>query len=315
MRSSYRALDAFIYQRHTGRVLSRREFEEDIMYRVRSEISRYRLIEPSDTVLLAVSGGKDSFVLVDTIARIHDTSRLLAVTIIEGIESLGRTVEVEKIGGILKSYGIDYLVYSFKEYYGLSLDEIMERVLRLGVRESACTYCGVLRRRLLNSIAREHGVDKVATAHNLDDEAQTIVMNLLRGDTTRLPRLHPRAPILSKQFIPRIKPLRKIYEYETTAYAYMKKYGFQHSRCPYVDLKPSLRSYVRRLLYSLESVHPGFSLRLLENCDKLLEDRLWSLEKLPELPSCGICGEPTSYGREVCKVCELLIKIGVIERK
>ncbi len=303
----------FIYQRHTGRVLSKREFEEDVISRVSREVSKYDMIDSGDNVLLAVSGGKDSFVLVDTLSRIHDTGKLLAVTVIEGIGVLFREKEVGKMKSLLKSLGIDYVVVSFKEYYGVGMDEIIERVLEKKLTDSPCTFCGVLRRRLLNSVARELGMDKVATAHNLDDEAQTLLMNILRGDYTRLPRLYPKAPVLSTKFVPRIKPIRKIYEYETTAYAYMKGFGFQLGHCPYVDLKPSLRGFVRKLLYRIEDVEPGFSLRLVENVDKILSKAVYSLKKLPELPVCRLCGEPTSYGRELCKVCELLCKIGVVE--
>ncbi len=301
----------FLYQRHTGRVLTRREFEEDVTRRVAEEARRHRLFGPGDTVLLAVSGGKDSFVLVDVMAKIHSVDKLVAVTVIEGIHGLGRETEVEKMKKILGELGIDYHVVSFKEIFGVTMDRVVEEIIRRGLSESPCTFCGVMKRRSLNRFAREIGATRVATAHNLDDEAQTLVMNILRGDTVRLPRLHPLAPSLSERFVQRIKPLRKIYEYETTAYAYMKGFRFQVGRCIYVDLKPTLRTFVRRMLYRAEAAEPGFTLRLLETVDELMLRRLNAVRGLPRLPVCRICGEPTSYGRDICKVCELLMKIGV----
>ncbi len=301
----------FLYQRHTGRSLTRREFEEDVVERVRGEVERHSMFGPGDTVLLAVSGGKDSFVLADVLSRIHSPGKLVAVTVLEGIEKLVREREAALMKRFLRELGIEHHVVSFKEIYGVTMDEIVRRSIERGLSESPCTFCGVLKRRAINRFARMIGATRVATAHNLDDEVQTIVMNILRGDTIRLPRLHPRAPRLSEKFVPRIKPLRKIYEYETTAYAYMKGYWFQAGICPHVDLKPTLRTIVRKIIYAAEAAEPGFALRFLEAVDRIAEERLGSIEGLPRLPVCRICGEPTSYGREICKVCELLLKIGV----
>jgi len=72
---------------------------------------------------------------------------------------------------------------------------------------------------LLNIAAKKLGATKVVTGHNLDDEAQTFMINLLRGDIERIYRGF--GPIEAKEgFIPRIKPLRYIYEEEIMIYAY-----------------------------------------------------------------------------------------------
>lgn len=84
--------------------------------------------------------------------------------------------------------GVEHRIYSFKEYIGFTLDETVEVMggsfERGGERVGgACSYCGVWRRWLLNYAARDVEADKLAVGHNLDDEVQMFLMNLLRGGT------------------------------------------------------------------------------------------------------------------------------------
>ncbi len=301
-----------VYQAHTGRRLCRECFLRDVEERVRREVERWRLFTPRDRLMLALSGGKDSFVLLDVMARIHDPSRLMVVSIIEGIPGYNRREDVEKVVRYARERGVDTVVVtSIREYTGLDLSEIVSMAWRRGVRESPCTYDGLLRRRIINFYARVYGADKTVTAHNLDDEAQTAVVNMLRGDWVGLLRLHPRAPPASRRLLPRVKPLRKVYEWETAAYAMLSGFRFQETECMYLELAPTLRARVRHALYRLEHSRPGSLLRLLETLDWLLEGPAAGLE-VEELPSCERCGEPTSHARRVCKLCELLERAGVV---
>ena len=304
--------EAEIYQPHTGRRLCRQCFIGDVKERTLAEVRRYGMIRPSDRVLLALSGGKDSFVLLDIMAETHDPSKLVGLSIEEGIAGYNRREDMEKIRKYASERGVDVIFTSIREHVGHSLDEIVARSQAQRLNVSPCTYCGTLRRRIINQYAKILGVDRTATAHNLDDEAQTAIMNILRGDPVRLIRQHPLAPRLSRRFVQRVKPLRKIYEWETTMYSYLKGFRFQETECRYIEMRPTLRAKVREHLYRLEEKHPGSLLRLLELVDRLVEKTLDRYRGLPELPACRVCGEPTSYNRGVCKVCELLSRIGVL---
>ena len=151
-----------------------------------------------------------------------------------------------------------------------------------------------------------HGFERVATAHNLDDEVQTLYMNVLRGDLAGLLRLHPLAPTLSDRCVPRIKPLRKIYEWETAAYAYLRGWSLPSESCPFITEEGSLRAQIREMLYRLEWMHPGTLLETLEAYDEEMKPLVEELARMPRLPLCEKCGEPTSYGRRLCRTCELL---------
>ncbi|RLG77565.1 MAG: TIGR00269 family protein [Thermoprotei archaeon] len=305
-----RSRSATFYQKHSGLKLCKHCFFADIEERVQAEIRRYNMFESSDKLLLALSGGKDSFVLLDIIVRVHDASKLVALSIIEGIRGYNRPEDVEKLRTITRKYGIDHIVVTIKEVIGYSVDDFVEAQYSMYgmIKISPCTYCGLSRRRILNLYARKIGASRVVTAHNLDDEAQTYLMNLLRGDPARIIQVHPLSPLLSHSFVRRVKPLRKVYEYESTAYAYLKGFRFQETECRYLELRPTLRARIRHYLYSLEDTSPGTLLRFVEFMDLLLEPYV-KRQQLPELPRCSVCGEPTSYRREVCKLCELVTMI------
>lgn len=273
------------------------------------------MFTPNERVLLALSGGKDSYVLLDLMGELHDPSKMGVVTIVEGIEGYNRADDIAWILDMTKSRGIELHLTSFKEFSGLGLDELVSLDASKGLGASPCTYCGVLRRRIINYYARTLGYSKVLTAHNLDDEVQTYIMNLLRGDEGRLIQSHPLSPTLSKHFVKRVKPIRKVYEWETTAYAFIKGFKFQEVECPYIRFRPTLRAVIREYLYEIERSKPGTLLRILEAVDGYVErELLQRASKFSELPRCSACGSPTAYGRDTCVLCDLLRKIGVVSR-
>jgi len=231
------------------------------------------------------------------------------VTIIEGIPGYNREEDIQWIKDIAREYGIDHFITSIKEYVGYSLEELVRAADRKGLNVSPCTFCGVIRRRIINEYARELGYDRVLTAHNLDDEVQTALMNMLRGDIFRLAQLHPSGPVLSRLFIKKVKPLRKIYEEEVATYAYLKGFKFQQTECPYIRFRPSFRARLREYLFRLERDSPGTLLRILNRVDEIVKDLIPRYKDFPELPRCQRCGEPTAFGRKYCILCELLMKL------
>jgi conserved hypothetical protein TIGR00269 len=303
--------NARVYQKHTGRRLCDSCFLENVRNRVRLEAIRLGLGN-AKKILLAVSGGKDSLVLADTISSFLDPGRLVAFNIMEGIEGYNRESQVKELERYLRDLGVELIGTSFKDGVGYSLDEIVRASQGRGLKISACTFCGGFRRKLINQAGRDVGADLVATGHNLDDEVQTIIINLLRGDVKKLVRVGDLPVKLSDKFVTRVKPLRKIYEWETTMYAYFKGFKFQETECPYISSRPTMRSKVRDLMYAIEDESPGSLLRILETYDKIAETVRRS-SSLGELPTCRICGEPTSFGREICKNCELLISSGLLK--
>ncbi|QKQ99529.1 TIGR00269 family protein [Metallosphaera tengchongensis] len=302
--------DADVLQPHTGKRLCKSCFLKDVQRRVSEEAVKLGVTKASK-VLIAVSGGKDSLVLADTLAMVIDPKRIIAFNIVEGIANYNREGQVKELNAYLRDLGIELISTSFRDEVGFSLDDMVKSSRERGLNIAACTFCGGFRRKLINQAGRNVNADLVATGHNLDDEVQTVIINLLRGDVKKLGRIGDLPFKLSDKFVMRIKPLRRIYEWETTLYAHFKGYHFQEVECPYISLRPTMRAKVRDLMYDLEERSPGILLKILETYDSL-GDQVRKESKLPNLPSCKICGDPTSFGREYCKNCELLISSGLL---
>lgn len=297
---------AVYYSMHSGHYFCAKCFIKSIENRVRTTINRYKLFDPKDRIVIAISGGKDSQVLAAILAKIEKKFpevTLMALTVDEGVPGY-RDFGLRRCKELCDELGIPLTTTSFKELFGYSLPEIVSLAEKKGLELKACTFCGILRRRAINIKAKELGATKVATGHNLDDEAQTALMNLLRGDALRLLRLGPRPIEEFPGFVPRVKPLRYIPEKEITLYAYFKGYPLYEVECPYV--RASMRDELRFILNEIEARHPGTKYAIVRAADKLAT--IGANLKV-RVKSCKYCGEPTS--REICRACELLESIGV----
>ncbi len=303
--------DAVYMRAYSGEKLCARCFYRSIEDKVRTTIAKYEMFKPTDKIMVAVSGGKDSVALLHMLAKIEKAfpkASLCAVTVDEGIRGY-RDEALRFAISNCRELGINHAVTSFKKLYGYSLDEIVKITLEKG--ESAkgltpCAYCGVLRRRALNLAARKAGVDKLATAHNLDDETQTILLNVLHGDALRIARVKPVLAEVHPNFVQRVKPMCEVPEKEIALYAYLKRIEFQSVPCPYAPT--ALRSDIRVMLNRMEEKHAGIKFTLVKSVERI-RPALEAVAEEVKLQDCRECGEPTVG--EVCKPCQMLRKLGI----
>jgi uncharacterized protein (TIGR00269 family) len=144
--------------------------------------------------------------------------------------------------------------------------------------------------------------DRLATAHNLDDMAQSALLNLMRGDIVRLAGMHPAGGELSG-FVRRMKPFCEVPERESTLYAYLKGLEFQDSLCPYAE--EAMRTDIRNFLNRMEIKRPGTKFIIYRTALKIIP-KVRGENTLPR-GLCIDCGEPTRGG--ICRVCELLSEL------
>jgi len=285
-------------RRYSGEQLCKICFIESIERRVKRTIAKYNMFNHDDTIGVALSGGKDSVVLLQILNKIErrfPTSKLVALTIDEGIKGYRReAIEISR--EYCEKMGIDQTVSSFKEMYGYDLDEVVEAA-RGKMRLSPCAFCGMLRRRALNILARQREVNKLATAHNLDDESQTILLNIMHGDIERLMRTKPKLDGIHPKFVQRVKPLCDIPEREIALYAYLTGIRFQEAVCPYRET--SMRQEIREILGVLEAKHSGIKYSLVRSFEKLRKKM--GQEGSEGIQECMKCGEPSS--QTLCKTC------------
>jgi len=224
--------------------------------------------------------------------------KLHAVTVDEGIASY-RPPSIAIAAEHCRAIGVEHTVLSYQETAGVTMDKV---VLHPNRQHMPCAYCGVLRRRNLNEAAKRVGATHLVTGHNLDDTAQTILMNHLRGDVERLARMGPHRPEhVNPGLIPRVLPLRTIPEKEVALYAILRGWSYHDGECPYsLD---ATRGRYRDLLLDLEEKEPGTRHALLAGYDRLAP----LLASHAALSACLRCGEPTSG--ETCRACELLAEV------
>ena len=288
-----------IYIRYNGKYLCKQHFMEFVERRIKKEIRKQGL--PKGKIAVALSGGKDSTLaayMLNKILKEHRERKLVAITIDEGIKGYrDKTIKIAK--KFCDEYGIEHHIASFKEMIGLTMDEISKRRGDL----AECTYCGVFRRYVLNKVAKKLGVKVIALGHNLDDVAQTILMNFIRNDLRRLARMAPHRRV-QEGLIPRILPLIEVPEKETTLYAYLKGFEIYEGKCPYSVR--AMRGDYRKILYMLEKEHPGTRHAILKSYQEI-EDCLAMKFPPAKLQPCQICGEPSS--QPICMACQLKRKL------
>lgn len=293
---------AVAFLRYSGAHLCREHFLEYVERRVKREIRRELGLRRGATkIAVGLSGGKDSSTALFLLHRFLGPRRdvtLEAITVDEGIE-VYRPPSLASAAEFCRSLGVAHHVVRYRDLVGFEMD----RVVRVDAGAIPCSYCGVFRRHALNATAREIGADYLATGLNLDDTAESILMNVARGDVERLARLGPHERV-QPGLVPRLQPLRDIPELEVYLYAYLRKIPFHDANCPYAER--AQRGRFKAILHGLEEHSPGTRHAIVRGYDDL-RGALQAAWPAASLRACERCGEPTVS--RVCKSCELRARL------
>lgn len=287
--------EAVTFVRYNGTHLCAEHFADYVERRVKKEIRKEVSLFRGDTVGVAVSGGKDSMVTLSILNSLFGEKngiKLVCISIDEGIKGY-RPPSLEIAKRFCSENSIEYRQRSFSEL-GLSMDEVAP----VSGGNSPCTYCGVFRRKLMNDEARKIGAKYLATGHNLDDIAQSVMMNFVRGDIERLARLGPHTAV-RPGLIPRFYPLRLIPEKESLLYSIVRDIPHWDGECPY--WQAALRNEYRDLVDGLEDRSPGSKFSIVSSYDKI-KPMLMDAHSSDGEPRLCRCGEPCNGPR--CKACE-----------
>ena len=302
--------DAVFSRSYSGEKLCKRCFSRSVEDRVRKTIAKYKMLNQTDNFMLGVSGGKDSLTLLHILAKLekgYPNVKFIAGTVDEGIRDY-RDEALKIAQDNCKKLGVEHVVVSFKELFGYELDKIVELTKKKQKKGlTPCSYCGVLRRKALNSMAREAKVDKLLTAHNLDDETQTMLLNIFHGDPLRIGRTKPVLNVIHPKLVKRVKPLCMVPEKEVVFYSYLKGIEFQCIDCPYAQ--DALRNDIRDMLSRMEHKHAGTLFTVFKSMERL-QPAVENYFKETKLTECKICGEPTVG--DICRACEMLQEFKVI---
>ena len=260
----------------------KKHFLEGFEEQAHKTIKRFNLIREGEKICVAASGGKDSLALLEILHKNYDVE---ALCVDEGIAGY-RDQTISDLRDYCAQRNIPLRVVSFADLGSKSLDELNST--------HPCSTCGVLRRKALMDYSKEY--DVIATGHNLDDEAQTILMNLLRNQTQLLARIGPRTPA-QENIAARIKPFYLHPEREIRAYCLLKNITTNFSECP--NIVKSFRWQVGEQLNQLEQEQPGSKKRIVEQFLATNYE-----EEKQETKTCKRCQAPASH--ELCRACSVI---------
>ena len=267
-------------------------FIEFFQKQVREAIRHYRMLEPGESVLVAVSGGKDSLALWDVL--LEDGYRTDGIYLDLGIFEY--SVESKaKCEAFAAARGQKLIVERVTDAVGAPIPEVQKVT-----RRPTCSACGLSKRYLLNRAALEHGYAVVATGHNLDDEAATLFGSVLHWQMDALPRQSPMLASTHPKLARRVKPLYRLSERETAAYAFLRGIDYIVEECPFSKGATSLAH--KDILNRLEEASPGAKHNFLFG---FLEKARPAFEKVEnvELHECTSCGQVTTGA--ICAFCKL----------
>lgn len=269
-------------------------FEEEIHHTIVTN----QLFKRGERIAIGASGGKDSTVLAHVMTTLNQRYdyglNLELLSIDEGIIGY-RDDSLETVKKNQVTYNLPLTIVSYKDLYGWTMDEIVKVI---GLTNN-CTFCGVFRRQALDRGAMLIKADKIVTGHNADDIAETVYMNILRGDFFRL---HKCVDIMTgrEDPLPRCKPFKYTYEKEIVMYAHFKKLDYFSTECIYSP--NAYRGYVRELIKDLEKVRPSIITDIIHSGESLKIDT--SNVTFPKKMNCKQCGFVSS--NDLCKACVLL---------
>jgi cytoplasmic tRNA 2-thiolation protein 1 len=292
------------FREYSGEKLCKRCFLNSIERKVQRTINKFSMIKFGDHVAVATSGGKDSLVLLSILKSTIDVSRgitISAITIDEGIAGY-RDESLKIVSEFCSKLGVPLTVLSYNELFGTHMDEAMK--VRPSAKLTSCSICGTFRRRAIDLAAEQLGANVVATAHNLDDEIQTFMINLLSGDVNRI-GWNQASSIYKTGYMKKIKPLSETYEREIVFYALQKGIPFQSEQCPYMN--ESIREEIRQFLNDLEKAHPGIkynTYKSIMDISALIRNRG---DPAIMRRACEKCGREST--EQICSVCRIQEKL------
>jgi len=271
--------------------------------KVKRTLVDYKLVnekeKKKEKIMVACSGGKDSTSTLYLLHKFGYNVEGMMIDLLIGKWSEDNLANMKKF---CRGLGVKLNVVDIRQELGCSMCYLRERVQKTQ-KVSNCLVCGVIKRWLMNKKARELGGAKVATGHNLDDGAETVMMNLLKGNLGLMVNMAPQTGFKKdKKFVPRIKPLYFMLNAEVRRYSQIKKFPVLYEPCP--CRRDSLRKRIRDELNEKEKKNPKVKENLVKVFLKLLPKIQEKYNNKEEISHCEDCGEP-SRGM-VCKMCQLL---------
>jgi uncharacterized protein (TIGR00269 family) len=262
---------------------------------IKRAIERDNMFSPTDRVLVAVSGGKDSLAMWDVLCELGYDTTGYHIVLWTGEEYAAESVRHAQ--AFAAERGLKLILHDLKEELGFAIPDLPKATGR-----PTCGACGLVKRHEISKAAADLGYDVVAIGHNLDDEAAVLLGNVLRWDDQYLSR---QSPVLEAHdgFVKKVKPLHRLSERETAAYAFLRGIDYQVEECPLVKGNTQIR--YKEALDAIERNSPGTKAAFYGSfLDRGREHFTPAEGEAVELRPCTSCGMPTPI--EICAFCRMV---------
>src|SRR5574339_283834 len=179
------------YRPYSGEYLCRSCFILSIEEKTSRTISKFSMMRYGDIIAVGVSGGKDSLSLLSIMKKITERKNikdLVAITIDEGISGY-REESLTLVKDFCAKLNIKNEIFSYKDLFGMNMDKAISS--RPSEKMTSCSICGTFRRRAIDIAAQNLGMNVIATGHNLDDQLQSFLINIISGDVNRIGWTYP----------------------------------------------------------------------------------------------------------------------------
>jgi uncharacterized protein (TIGR00269 family) len=279
-------------------------FTEHIKNQVAKTIHEFRMFEPDDRLLVAVSGGKDSLAVRDILLDLgYDATGFYLDLGIGGYSTRSKEAAVE----FADRRNAKLIVRSLEEEHGYTVPELSKLTARV-----PCSGCGLNKRYEFNRAALEEGFDILVTGHNLDDEVATLFGNVLHWNTDMLAR---QAPVLQERLfgagdtsrvvmVKKVKPLVRVAERESAAFALLRGIDYIVEECPMVE--GNTQHKYKEAMTLIEESSPGTKSQMYFGFLKKASERFQDASDDVELVPCVECGAVTvavAEGEPRCSFC------------
>lgn len=286
--------------------LCKNHFIDHFESKVFKTINKFQLIGRNDKICVAASGGKDSLTVLYLTKKYLQENKipldnLFALVVDEGIKNY-REHTIVDLETFCQENKIPVKKIKTEDEFGAPLDKAYP-LINKDHQKKPCNVCGVWRRYLLNKYARQHGAEIVVTGHNLDDEAQAIMMNIFKANTKIAARLGPKSGTEENGlFVQRVKPLYFCSDKEVRLYTLLKGFKITFAECPYSSA--GYRHQIQEMLNDFEEKYKGTKQGIVNSFLALLPLLKETAPKAQEtLKRCTRCTEPAEH--DICNACSM----------
>lgn len=228
------------------------KLEKRLLHQIGKAIGDFHLIEDGDRIAVAISGGKDSWTMLEMLERLRQRAPVRFTMACVHVDQGFKDFRYDLVADYLQSRGFEYRVYHSNSF------QLIEEKIKPGV--TYCSFCAKIRRGVLYRAAREMGCNKVALGHHADDTIETALLNMFFQG--RLSAMPPRLVADDGEAIV-IRPLIYVQEKDLATYAYQidplthkPKYPIVCCNCPVCGDDSLKRRRIKKLLLDLEKEYP-----------------------------------------------------------